>query len=93
MKNYYIKNNKKESRIMNKKISLLPWPVVIDIFQSKVLYDIRFHRAEMYHNKNMRQFKALFTSNDIGRLIFFNMSKQFLAPGGFSAECGKVRVM
>ena len=37
-------------------------------------------------------FKTLFMS-DHDLLIFFNMSEQFLAPGGLSAECVQVSVM
>ena len=46
----------------------------------------------------MRQFgvrmncKTLFMS-DFDLLLFFNMSKQFLAPGGLNAECVQVSVM
>ena len=32
------------------------------------------------------KFKTLFMS-DFDLLLFFNMSKQFLAPGGLSADC------
>ena len=38
------------------------------------------------------KFKTLFMSyHDL--LLFFNMSNQFLAPGGLNAECVKVSVM
>ena len=36
--------------------------------------------------------KTLFMS-DHDLLIFFNMSEQFLAPGGLNAECVQVSVM
>ena len=57
--------------------------------------------AQMYmYIKNMRQFnlgfrmkfKTLFMS-DHDFLLFFNMSKQLLAPGGLNAECVQVRIM
>ena len=38
------------------------------------------------------KFKTLFMS-DHDLLLFFNMSNQFLAPGGLNAECVKVNVM
>ena len=38
------------------------------------------------------KFKTLFMS-DHDLLIFFNMSNQFLAPGGLNAECVQVSVM
>ena len=44
-------------------------------------------------SKNMRQFgvaheiQTLFMSDNFDLPVFFNMSKQFLAPGGLSAEC------
>ena len=38
------------------------------------------------------KFKTLFMS-DHDFLLFFNMSNQFLAPGGLNAECVKVSVM
>ena len=56
-------------------------------------------------NENMRQFglrmifKTLFMSDDekhghhFDLPLFFNISKQFLAPGGLSAECVQVSVM
>ena len=40
------------------------------------------------------KFKTLFMSGHHFDLpLFFNMSKQFLAPGGLSAECVQIRVM
>ena len=38
------------------------------------------------------KFKTLFRG-DFYLLLFFNMSKQFLAPGGLNAECVQVIVM
>ena len=38
------------------------------------------------------KFKTLFMS-DHDLLLFFNMSNQFLAPGGLNADCVKVNVM
>ena len=38
------------------------------------------------------KFKTPFLS-DRDLLLFFNMSKQFLAPGGLNAECVQVSVM
>ena len=38
------------------------------------------------------KFKTLFMS-DHDLLLFFNMSNQFLAPGGLNAECVQVNVM
>ena len=38
------------------------------------------------------KFKTLFMS-DFDLPLFFNMSKQYLAPGGLSAECVQVSVM
>ena len=49
-------------------------------------------------NKNMRQFgvritfKTLFM-NDHDLLLFFNMSKQLLAPGSLNVDCVQVSVM
>ena len=41
------------------------------------------------------KFKTLLTlfMSDHDLLLFFNMSDQFLAPGGLNAECVKVSVM
>ena len=45
------------------------------------------------------KFKTLFMSGEekhghyFDLPLFFNMSKHFLAPGGFSAECVQVSVM
>ena len=45
------------------------------------------------------KFKTLFMSGEekhghhFDLTLFFSMSKQFLAPGGLSAECVQVRVM
>ena len=40
------------------------------------------------------KFKTLFNfMSDHDLLLFFNMSNQFLAPGGLNAECVKVSVM
>ena len=33
------------------------------------------------------------TQHHFGLPLFFNMSKQFLAPGGLSSECVKISVM
>ena len=38
------------------------------------------------------KFKTLFMS-DFDLILFFNMSKQLLAPGGLNAECIQVNVM
>ena len=41
----------------------------------------------------MHQFEVALFKSDFDLLLFFNMSKQFLAPGGLSSEYVQVSVM